>query len=136
MKLRNFACLSRDDRFSFEHNDRLIEVLVVEVGAPLLERTLFVVQTRPANAVCIVDCDMNVEFDAPEGYAEPTHITGAQPTVIEPPSAIRVPFAVDAFIPFSNAGRRLVYRSTVKQLMPVHIRRCDAGDSRGIFCLF
>jgi hypothetical protein len=31
--------LSRDDRFSFEHNDRLIEMLVVEVGAMLCMRT-------------------------------------------------------------------------------------------------
>lgn len=26
---------------------------------------------KPANAVTIIECDMNVEFDAPEGYVEP-----------------------------------------------------------------
>lgn len=26
---------------------------------------------KPANAVTIIECDMNVEFDAPDGYVEP-----------------------------------------------------------------
>jgi ubiquitin fusion degradation protein 1 len=27
---------------------------------------------KPANAVTIIECDVNIEFDAPEGYVEPT----------------------------------------------------------------
>ena len=83
---------------------------------------------------------MNVEFDAPEGYVESTRTTGSQPATTDPhilelPPAVRALLAVDTFTPFS-AGRRLVYRSTVQQPMPVHIRRCDSGDNRGIFSLF
>lgn len=29
-------------------------------------------EVEPGNAVSIIECDMNVEFDAPEGYVEPS----------------------------------------------------------------
>ena len=29
-----------------------------------------VVDVKPANAVCIIECDLNLDFDAPEGYVE------------------------------------------------------------------
>lgn len=41
-----------------QYNDQLLEFLVMEV--------------KPGNAVSIIECDMNVEFDAPEGYVEPS----------------------------------------------------------------
>lgn len=28
-------------------------------------------EVKPGRAVSIIECDMNVEFDAPEGYVEP-----------------------------------------------------------------
>lgn len=34
---------------------------------------LKVVEVKPQNAVTIIECDMNVEFDAPEGYVEPEY---------------------------------------------------------------
>lgn len=39
---------------------------------------------KPANAVTIIECDMNVEFDAPEGYVEPDY----KSTVTEMVSAV------------------------------------------------
>lgn len=31
-------------------------------------------EVKPGNAVSIIECDMNVEFDAPEGYVEPSSV--------------------------------------------------------------
>ncbi|CAG0907946.1 unnamed protein product [Cyprideis torosa] len=55
--LRNFACLTEGDVFGFEYNNKVYEVLVVEV--------------KPGKAVSIIECDMNVEFTPPLGYTPP-----------------------------------------------------------------
>jgi ubiquitin fusion degradation protein 1 len=33
-----------------------------------------IMDLKPANAVTIIECDMNVEFDAPDGYVEPERV--------------------------------------------------------------
>lgn len=43
-----------------------------------------VMDLKPGNAVTIIECDMNVEFDAPEGYVEPS-----RPTV-KPDEMVRI----------------------------------------------
>ena len=106
MKLRTFTCLSRGDRFSFDHNNRIFDVSVVE--------------TRPANAVSITECDMNVEFDAPEGYVEPPPTPGSSaalrqlgpieerdPHSLELPPDVQAPQQAGAFVPFAGGGQRL-----------------------------
>jgi len=55
--LRNFACLTKEDMISINYNDKDYELLVME--------------TRPGNAVSIIECDMDVDFAAPVGYEEP-----------------------------------------------------------------
>ena len=35
-------------------------------------------QTRPRDAACIIECDCNVDFDAPVGYKEPDYKAQAQ----------------------------------------------------------
>lgn len=57
IQLRKFSCLTKGDIIAFHYVGRMYELLVVDL--------------KPANAVSIVECDMNVEFDAPEGYVEP-----------------------------------------------------------------
>ncbi|PRD24709.1 UNVERIFIED_CONTAM: Ufd1 [Trichonephila clavipes] len=57
--LRNFACLTTGDLIAIDYNDKIYEFLVLE--------------TKPQKAVSIIECDMNVEFDAPVGYKEPVH---------------------------------------------------------------
>ncbi|VDN00909.1 unnamed protein product [Thelazia callipaeda] len=57
VELRKFACLTKGDIIAVEYNDQVLEFLVMEV--------------KPGTAVSIIECDMNVEFDAPEGYVEP-----------------------------------------------------------------
>lgn len=58
--LRNFACLTTGDLVAIKYNKKIYELCVLE--------------TRPGNAVSIIECDMNVEFEAPVGYQEPTRI--------------------------------------------------------------
>lgn len=54
--LRNFACLTTGDIIAITYNKRVYELRVLE--------------TKPGDAVTIIECDMNVEFDAPVGYKE------------------------------------------------------------------
>lgn len=56
--LRNFSCLTSGDLIAIRYNDRRYELSVIE--------------TMPADAVTIVECDMRVEFAAPVGYKDPT----------------------------------------------------------------
>nr|CAB3267490.1 ubiquitin fusion degradation protein 1 homolog [Phallusia mammillata] len=52
--LRNFACLTKGDVIAIQYNNRQYELYVLEV--------------RPQDAVCIIECDISLEFDAPVGY--------------------------------------------------------------------
>ena len=54
--LRNFACLTAGDVIAISYNQHVYEVCVLE--------------TKPGEAVSIIECDMNVEFTAPVGYKE------------------------------------------------------------------
>ncbi|KAK6476332.1 ubiquitin recognition factor in ER-associated degradation protein 1 [Huso huso] len=55
--LRNFACLTTGDVVAINYNEKIYELRVME--------------TKPDKAVSIIECDMNVDFDAPLGYKEP-----------------------------------------------------------------
>ena len=61
-RLRNFACLSKDDVIAIQYNDKVYEMSVLE--------------TKPANAVSVIECDLNVDFAPPVGYqVSTTHYT-------------------------------------------------------------
>ncbi|XP_051524263.1 ubiquitin recognition factor in ER-associated degradation protein 1 [Myxocyprinus asiaticus] len=55
--LRSFACLTTGDVIAINYNEKIYELRVME--------------TKPDKAVSIIECDMNVDFDAPLGYKEP-----------------------------------------------------------------
>ncbi|XP_071849622.1 ubiquitin recognition factor in ER-associated degradation protein 1-like [Apostichopus japonicus] len=55
--LRSFACLTNGDLIAIKYNKKVYELLVLE--------------TKPSNAVSIIECDMSVEFAPPVGYVEP-----------------------------------------------------------------
>lgn len=57
--MRNFACLSKDDTISINYNEKDYELLVLE--------------TKPKDAVSIIECDMDVDFAPPVGYEEPNY---------------------------------------------------------------
>eukprot|EP00126_Sphaerothecum_destruens_P006296 Sdes_comp19299_c0_seq2m10380 len=58
--LRSFACLTEGDMIAIDYNNKIYELSVLE--------------TKPKSAISIIECDMNVEFEAPVGYVEPTPI--------------------------------------------------------------
>uniref|UniRef100_A0A8D3D6D8 Ubiquitin fusion degradation protein UFD1 N-terminal subdomain 1 domain-containing protein n=1 Tax=Scophthalmus maximus TaxID=52904 RepID=A0A8D3D6D8_SCOMX len=75
--LRNFACLTTGDVIAINYNEKIYELRVME--------------TKPDKAVSIIECDMNVDFDAPLGYKEPER----RPQYQEEPTA------------FTGSGNRL-----------------------------
>lgn len=57
LKLRLFACLTKGDIIKINYNEKNYEMLVLE--------------TKPKEAVTIIECDMKVDFAPPVGYREP-----------------------------------------------------------------
>lgn len=64
--LRDFTCLSKGDVISIHYNQRDFEILVMEV------RSKSTGKEKEEDVVCIIDTDMNVDFETPVGYEEPT----------------------------------------------------------------
>lgn len=57
--LRRFSCLTKGDVISINYNDTIYELLVME--------------TKPVDAVSIIETDMEVDFAPPVGYVEPDY---------------------------------------------------------------
>lgn len=53
-RLRHFSCLSKDDVVAFNYQQQVYELEVTE--------------TRPGDAVCIQNRDIEMELDGPPGY--------------------------------------------------------------------
>lgn len=89
--LRNFACLTAGDMIAINYNDKVYELKVLE--------------TKPENAVSIIECDMNVDFAAPVGYEEPEGVS----KVAEEEEGIDVSKYLDEnkFQVFGGNGNRL-----------------------------
>jgi len=90
--LRNFACLTTGDVIAIKYNQKIYEMSVLE--------------TKPGNAVSIIECDMNVEFAAPVGYQEPNHekTTATEDMLVDPADLMPEP---TGFIAFKGSGNRL-----------------------------
>ncbi|XDV49571.1 hypothetical protein PO909_018797 [Leuciscus waleckii] len=91
--LRNFACLTTGDVIAINYNEKVYELRVME--------------TKPDKAVSIIECDMNVDFDAPLGYKEPErHMQHPEEPAEEEtdPSNYDVDFGFRAF---TGSGNRL-----------------------------
>ncbi|XP_027850661.1 ubiquitin recognition factor in ER-associated degradation protein 1-like isoform X1 [Aphis gossypii] len=90
--LRNFACLTTGDIIAIKYNQKVYEMCVLE--------------TKPGNAVSIIECDMNVEFAAPVGYQEPKHEKkpAAEEMMIDPADLMPEP---TGFVAFKGSGNRL-----------------------------
>lgn len=91
--LRKFACLTNGDMIAINYNDRIYELRVLE--------------TKPAAAVSIIECDMNVEFAAPVGYKEPA--LPAKQTEEDDSMPVDVSEYIESskFRAFSGQGNRL-----------------------------
>lgn len=89
--LRNFACLTTNDLIAIKYNQRVYELCVLE--------------TKPGNAVSIIECDMNVDFAAPVGYKEPERVPRmSEPMTVDNPEVFHEPAG---FFPFQGEGNRL-----------------------------
>ncbi|KAK7934439.1 hypothetical protein WMY93_005335 [Mugilogobius chulae] len=92
--LRNFACLTTGDVIAINYNEKIYELRVME--------------TKPDKAVSIIECDMNVDFDAPLGYKEPERRTQHQEEPQEEESDPSTYADIDlGFRAFTGSGNRL-----------------------------
>lgn len=57
MSFRNFACLTIGDIIPISYNQKIYNIKVLE--------------TRPANPICIIEADLEVDFAPPPGYVDP-----------------------------------------------------------------
>ena len=69
-KLRSFSCVTVGDQLAFTYNDRKYYLEVKEV--------------KPQDAACIIEADVNVDFDAPVGYKEPAREPAPPPKPLLP----------------------------------------------------
>jgi ubiquitin fusion degradation protein 1 len=89
--LRSFACLTTGDVIAVKYNQKIYELCVLE--------------TKPGNAISIIECDMNVEFAPPVGYKEPVkHKKEDEEMAVDPADLMPEPVG---FVAFRGAGNRL-----------------------------
>ncbi|KAI9836961.1 MAG: Ubiquitin recognition factor in ER-associated degradation protein 1 [Sclerophora amabilis] len=63
--MRNFSCLTKGDVFSFDYNEQIYEMAVLE-AKPQTDK----------NAISVLETDLEVDFAPPVGYVEPTRGSG------------------------------------------------------------
>ncbi|XP_026333774.1 ubiquitin fusion degradation protein 1 homolog isoform X2 [Hyposmocoma kahamanoa] len=92
--LRNFSCLTTGDVIAIKYNSKVYELCVLE--------------TKPGNAVIIIECDMNVEFAPPVGYKEDERVSRGEEfsegMEEDPEGMMPEP---EGFIAFRGEGNRL-----------------------------
>ncbi|AQK60259.1 ubiquitin fusion degradation 1 [Zea mays] len=90
--LRNFSCLTTGDSIMVAYNNKKYYIDIVE--------------TKPSNAISIIETDCEVDFAPPLDYKEPEPVKPAVPASTEP--GTDVPAEEEPkFIPFTGSGRRL-----------------------------
>jgi len=89
--LRSFACLTKGDVIAVQYNQKVYELCVLE--------------TKPGDAISIIECDMNVEFAAPVGYKEPEVVKKHEEEMAVDPSDLMP--EPSGFVAFKGAGNRL-----------------------------
>lgn len=105
-RLRNFACLSTGDVIAIMYNNKIYELSVLE--------------TKPSNAVSVIECDLNVDFAPPVGYQDPSIKSGSSKPGTSSGNGDNMSDDEDApmdmshlmpeptgFIPFAGSGNRL-----------------------------
>jgi len=96
IRLRHFGCLSEGDIIAVNYNNKIFELSVLE--------------TQPANAVSIIECDINVEFAPPVGYVEPDYKAQVQLPMEEDEPELDISQLLPerkGFIAFGGSGNRL-----------------------------
>ncbi|XP_014510238.1 ubiquitin fusion degradation protein 1 homolog [Vigna radiata var. radiata] len=104
--LRNFSCLTTGDSIMVAYNNKKYYIDIIE--------------TKPDNAISIIETDCEVDFAPPLDYKEPEkpiapYSTGKAPAAAEDTPAETEP----KFNPFSGTGRRLDGKPLKYQPPPV-----------------
>ncbi|CAF0820453.1 unnamed protein product [Didymodactylos carnosus] len=112
--LRNFSCLTKGDMLAINYLDRNYELCVLEL--------------KPADAVSIIECDMEVDFAPPIDYVEPKYDTTSSLSTSTPKSndipiqggtntEQQYPNSLKAttFMPFHGRGNRLDGKTKTKE---------------------
>ncbi|KAL3539034.1 hypothetical protein ACH5RR_002400 [Cinchona calisaya] len=91
--LRNFSCLTTGDSIMVAYNNRKYYIDIIE--------------TKPSNAISIIETDCEVDFAPPLDYKEPEKPTSSPASLEAPAGQEASADTVPKFNPFSGAGRRL-----------------------------
>lgn len=86
--LRHFATLTKGDNIVINYNNKKFEIEIIE--------------TRPSEAISIIEADIEVDFAPPKDYVEPPKMEPSKPAVTEPAQPEPVGQTV-----FGGAGYRL-----------------------------
>ncbi|KAI1710575.1 ubiquitin fusion degradation protein UFD1 domain-containing protein [Ditylenchus destructor] len=93
IELRKYRCLTKNDVIAIRYNEQVLQFKVMDL--------------QPENAVSITECDVNLEFDTPEGYVEPEPTASNSNRMPDaPPIPVEVP-KVREWAPFQGEGQRL-----------------------------
>ncbi|KAL3515093.1 hypothetical protein ACH5RR_021995 [Cinchona calisaya] len=92
--LRNFSCLTTEDSIMVAYNNKKYYIDIIE--------------TKPSNAITIIETDCEVDFAPPLDYKEPEKPTPSPASSKAPAEGQEIPTDTEPkFNPFSGMGRRL-----------------------------
>jgi ubiquitin fusion degradation protein 1 len=97
--LSNLPCLTVGDMFTFDYNDTVYSIAVLEVKPQDAKK-----------AICIIDVDLNVDFAPPVGYEEPTRTSAAGSGTSTPRSG-GLPAKGGVIHPFGTMAQAINYSS-------------------------
>ncbi|KAL7237492.1 hypothetical protein ACSBR2_003733 [Camellia fascicularis] len=92
--LRNFSCLTTGDSIMVAYNNKKYYIDIIE--------------TKPSNAISIIETDCEVDFAPPLDYKEPEKLVATVPSSKAPTKGQEAPAETEPkFNPFTGSGRRL-----------------------------
>ncbi|TYK02604.1 ubiquitin fusion degradation protein 1-like protein isoform X1 [Cucumis melo var. makuwa] len=100
--LRNFSCLTTGDSIMVAYNNKKYYIDIIE--------------TKPSNAISIIETDCEVDFAPPLDYKEPEKPVPSLPTGKAPVQEEEPPAEAEPkFNPFTGVGRRLDGKPSAQQ---------------------
>ena len=132
--LRKFSCLTKDDVIAIRYLNRDHELRVLEL--------------KPADAVTIIECDMEVDFAPPVGYVEPKYTPSSSQNIASTPKStnplagtpggdpqLSIPNSYKSpatFMPFHGAGNRLNGKTKSKDQDQQFSQPAQHQQARGV----
>ncbi|CAL1385657.1 unnamed protein product [Linum trigynum] len=115
--LRNYSCLTTGDSIMVAYNNKKYYIDIIE--------------TKPSNAITIIETDCEVDFAPPLDYKEPERKPAASALSSKAPSQVEeAPEEnIPKFNPFTGAGRRLDGKPLPYQPAPVSAPSSSNGKS-------